>query len=124
MDIRVRELMSEDVVTLRENQTIEEAKRRLYEHKVHALPVVTGDSRVLGIVTKSDLVGQMGGMEIHYIMSTELKMVGPDDPLTAATAVMEQHHVHHVPVVEGETLVGIISTYDLLKLVDRLISEQ
>lgn len=123
MDIRVRELMTADVVTMRENQTIEEAKRRLSEKSIHALPVVGGDKRLVGIITKSDLVGQMGGTEVRLIMSSDLKTVGPDDHVTEATAIMEAHHVHHVPVVEGETLVGIVSSFDLLKLVDKLLAQ-
>lgn len=53
---------------------------------------------------------------LSTIMTTDLYTVGPDDSLGDARRLLLSHRIHHVPVVEGKSLVGLITTYDLFKL--------
>jgi len=53
---------------------------------------------------------------ISTIMTREVVTMGPNDRLTAAKDIFLRHKIHHIPVVEGKKLVGILSSYDLFKL--------
>ncbi len=53
---------------------------------------------------------------ISEIMSTKLVTVGPKDTLKTVKEKLESHRLHHLPVVDGNNLVGIISMTDFLRL--------
>jgi CBS domain-containing protein len=54
---------------------------------------------------------------VRDIMSTQIACVEPDDTVEDCMALMTKKHVRHLPVVEGEAVVGIISIGDLVKSV-------
>lgn len=58
----------------------------------------------------------MRDIPINRIMTTSPVTIGPDDPAVTAKKLLESGDMHHLPVVEHDKLVGIISTSDLLKL--------
>ena len=53
---------------------------------------------------------------ITHIMTTDVKTVGVDEPLSEVRDRLQQNHIHHLPVLDGERLVGILSAVDLMKL--------
>ena len=52
---------------------------------------------------------------LSTIMTTDLITVGPDDNLYTCRKILLRKRFHHLPVVDGENLAGLISTYDLFK---------
>lgn len=58
----------------------------------------------------------MRDIPIGRIMTIDPSTVGPDDSVAAARELLESNGLHHLPVVEGDKLVGIISSSDLMKL--------
>ncbi|MCF8238155.1 MAG: CBS domain-containing protein [Saprospiraceae bacterium] len=53
---------------------------------------------------------------LSTIMTTELITIGPQDTLAKAQELLSTRRIHHLPVVEGKKLVGLLTTYDLFKL--------
>jgi CBS domain-containing protein len=53
---------------------------------------------------------------LSSIMSTNLLTIKPDEPLSKARQILIENNVHHVPVVEGKKLIGMVTAYDLFKL--------
>lgn len=53
---------------------------------------------------------------VSSLMSTKLITVGPEDNLQTVKDILINNRIHHVPVVEGKKMVGLITTYDLFKL--------
>jgi len=53
---------------------------------------------------------------ISAIMTRNVVTVRPDDPLTVVKDILFQKHLHHIPVVNGRKLLGIITSFDLVKL--------
>ncbi len=53
---------------------------------------------------------------ISSIMTRNVITVRPEDPLIAVKNLLFEKHLHHIPVVEGTKLVGIVTSYDLFKL--------
>jgi CBS domain-containing protein len=85
------------------------------------LPVLR-DGRVVGVISARDLVRQpkegdphWPGLTVEDIMSQPAVTVDPDTPLPKATSTMLSHKIGCVPVVEGEVLVGMLTTTDLLR---------
>lgn len=58
----------------------------------------------------------MRDVPIDRIMSTDPATVGPQDSIIHARRLLDNHFIHHLPVVEDGRLVGIVSSTDLLKL--------
>jgi CBS domain-containing protein len=89
------------------------------ENKVSAMPVVDTDDEPIGIVTAVDLLDDLkAGEPISGIMSSPVLTANPYDGPHIAARIMRNHHVHHVVVTQDKQVVGIVSAYDLLKLVE------
>ncbi len=120
-DVTVAELMQSPVMTITKHETIGRARAVMAEHRVSALPVVGPDREPLGIVTATDLVdghGRPDGAPVSTMMSTAPYTVPLRDGPHVAARIMRNHHLHHVVVVDDHQVVGILSTFDLLRLVE------
>ncbi|HEX9531337.1 MAG TPA: GGDEF domain-containing protein, partial [bacterium] len=82
-------------------------------------PIVDGD-RVVGLVTLEDLVGQPPYRPIREVMTVDIVTAPPTARITDASALMDQHHVGRLPIVQDGALVGIVTRGDLLKELGRL----
>jgi acetoin utilization protein AcuB len=98
----VAAVMTRKVITVRENETIENAARQLYRHRIGSLPVVQENNRLLGILTETDIlhafVQILGGME----PASRIEIALPDLPgqLAAAMRILgEDHRLNIVSVV-------------------------
>jgi len=112
----VADLMTADLITIGGAEPIERAADILGGVSVNALPVMNGND-VVGIVTPSDLVGQTPpGEPVSSVMSRNVRVVDINAPATEAARTMRSEAVHHLIAVDGATPVGIISTFDLLRV--------
>ena len=90
---------------------------------IGALVVVSeGGDRILGIVSERDLVRglvehgeHLLALPVSRVMTTSVLTCAPDDRVTAVMARMTRHRVRHLPVVEGNKLVGLVSIGDVVK---------
>jgi CBS domain-containing protein len=91
------------------------------------VPVVTGDARVTGFVSESDVMdalldGRGPDARAADIMSTPVVTVDEFDRLEEVMRVLREHGIHHLPVVRQGRLVGIITPSDLIRfLVEELL---
>ena len=109
---RVEAVMSEPVVVAPED-TLGEVAERLVAHDARAVTVVE-DGHPIGILTTSDVVAasaarvQPAEARARLWMTAEPVTVPPDYPLSAAAVLMGDYGIHHLPVVEGESVVGMV----------------
>jgi CBS domain-containing protein len=93
----------------------------LAEHNIGALVVSHDGSSMLGIVSERDVVRKMrsfdepGRATVEEIMTTDVQVCAPDDSFETLMAIMTEHRVRHVPVLDGESLVGVLSIGDAVK---------
>lgn len=119
MNVTVGELMTSGPMTLTRHQSASHAADLMRRHGVSALPVVGPDGEPLGIVTSSDLLADRPETTpLSNFMSTPVYTVAPADGPHIAARVMRNHHLHHVVVVDHHRVVGMVSAYDLLALVE------
>ena len=110
------------VVTVQPEQTIRQALQLLAEHNIGALVVVDGNARPVGILSERDIVRaavhdetRVFGLTVASIMTRDVVMGVPQDDLTSAGSTMTERRIRHLPVVEKNRLVGIISIGDIVK---------
>lgn len=119
MNMKVDDLMVRDVVVARPTDVVGELRDRMMDNGISALPVVDGAGHPIGIVTATDLLEehppQLGVVEV---MSTKVLVVPRYEDVHIAARVMRNHHIHHVVVTEGREVVGVLSSFDLLRLVE------
>ncbi len=127
----VRERMSTPVVTIPPETPVNEALSLMRQRGFERLPVVER-GRLVGIVTEKHLLlaspspaTSLSMWEISYllskltvekVMSQEVVTVGDDTPIEEAARVMADRGIGGVPVMHGNSLVGIITETDLFKL--------
>ncbi|MEP6807087.1 MAG: CBS domain-containing protein [Chloroflexota bacterium] len=124
---RVRDLMTLEPLTVRDNSPLIRAERVMRESSVSGLPVVDGEGRLVGVVSQTDLMRVASGPDdqawhgnsVASTMTAPGLTVEADASLAAAAAMMVQHHVHRLVVVEanGGRPIGILSTTDLVRAV-------
>ena len=119
MNVTLAEIMQAPVMTITRHETAGHAADMMRTHHVSALPVVGPEGAPLGMVTASDLLADHAeATPISTLMSDKpLTVPGTEGPHVAAR-IMRNHHIHHVIVVEGNRVAGMISAYDLLQLVE------
>ncbi|MEV8099022.1 CBS domain-containing protein [Kitasatospora sp. NPDC085879] len=120
----VGDVMTHAVVAVGRDADFREITDTLQQWQVSAVPVLTGDGRVIGVVSEADLLtaqdrepGTFQGMTAGAMMTTPAVTVHPDSPIAEAGRSMARMHLKRLPVVDAEDcLVGIVSRGDLLKV--------
>jgi CBS domain-containing protein len=115
----VREVMTQNVVTLPGSAPLTDAARRMKESDIGDV-IVTADGNMCGLVTDRDIVVRAiaegrdpQSTTLDEICTHEVATVGPDDSLEQAIGIIREQAVRRVPVVEGGRPVGIVSIGDL-----------
>jgi len=118
----VEHLASRDVLVVRAAASVLEAAQAMSAHRVGALVVVDDAGRPVGIVTTTDLRDRVLvarrdlSAPVEEIMSAPLLTVAARDFCFEALLKMMSHGVHHLPVLDGGRMVGMVSNHDFLVL--------
>ncbi|MFF0777968.1 CBS domain-containing protein [Streptomyces sp. NPDC003720] len=136
---RVNDVMTRAVVAVGRKAPFKDIVERMEQWKVSALPVLEGDSRVIGVVSEADLLpkeefrdsdpdrrtqlrrlpdlAKAGAVTADEVMSTPAVTVHADATLAEAARIMAMRRVKRLPVVNTEgVLEGVVSRSDLLKV--------
>lgn len=119
MHVRVDDLMTPNVIEAGPDDMAGDIRARMLNYKIHALPVVDSDNTPVGIITSGDLVADLPlNTPISQIMTTSVFTVPRYSGVHIAARVMRNHRLHHVVVTHENKVVGILSSFDLLQLVE------
>jgi CBS domain-containing protein len=147
--MRVHQIMTRKVITVKADTAILNAANLMLQHHISGLPVVDEAGRLIGIVSEGDFIcrGEIGtetprirwldflmgagksasdfvrehGRKVGEIMTRDgLCTAAEDMRLEELVQLMERQNIKRVPVVRGETLVGIVTRSDLLRAVASL----
>ncbi|WP_303785976.1 cyclic nucleotide-binding/CBS domain-containing protein [Azovibrio restrictus] len=108
------------LITGHEAMTVREAARRMVEYRVGALPILR-DQRMVGIFTERDALARVmvPGLDpdrtrVAEVMTQNPLSVDIGKSLNHALHLMQNHGVRHLPVLEGQLPVGVVTTRDAL----------
>lgn len=122
--LRVGALMAHDVRTVQPQETLYRARMLMNQHAVKALPVVTDDARVVGIVTVHDLFNlEVVALDpVSKVMSSPVTTVGVDTPVSELVGLMADRGLRHLPVVDDDgRLAGIVTRAELVAVLHRAL---
>ncbi len=118
--MQVGEIMQTDVKTASAGDTFADVARLLHEHGISSVIVKDGE-RLAGIVTERDLVNLVAdGLDPHTVKvgkrmtKRDLETVEPRTDIVEAAEHMAARRIRHLPVVDHDEVVGIISIRDLI----------
>lgn len=125
--MNAKDLMQSHVTTIREDATIEQLCDVLQSAHVNGVPVVNEGGELVGIVSEEDvLFGAMGGAPagpggsgatVAEIMTSPAVCATPETDIVELCRMMWGMRIHHVPIVDGGRLLGIVSSLDLVRAV-------
>lgn len=118
--MKVRELMTGQVVRIDPEESVEVAARTLAQHNVGALPVCTASGKLCGMITDRDLVIRCmaanrtpAQTKVKDIMTSQVISVQPDMEAGVAAHLMGRQQVRRLPVTQEGKMCGMISLGDL-----------
>ncbi len=119
MNAKIESLMNPNVMVAQPHQKFAHVKKVMQEHGISCLPVAGHDGDPVGIVTATDLLDEHpDGLPISQFMSKKVFTVPVYGDPSLAARIMRNHHIHHVVVTHEKEIVGIVSSFDLLQLVE------
>lgn len=116
--MKVREIMSTDIACLKSEDTVERAAQLMKQYNVGSIPVCTHD-RIIGIVTDRDIAvrsvasGEDCRQNIGDIMSKDIVVGSPEMDVRDAARIMSDRQIRRLPIVENNSLVGIVALGDI-----------
>lgn len=144
--MKVSRIMRQPVISLSEDDSLEEAARVMLEHGLRGLPVVDGRGHLCGFVSVSDFLAKEKGIPftkysapqlfgqwlpkegieriyaearetpVKEVMSTPVVSVTEDATVEEVVELMLRRDLNRIPVVRGDVPVGIVARFDLLKI--------
>ncbi|TFF93420.1 CBS domain-containing protein [Candidatus Thorarchaeota archaeon] len=120
--VRARDFMTSLIVAADHDTSVVEAARLMAAEDIGSL-IVTKSDVLAGMVTRREIVGaQLLSDEAYHalvlsdVMTTPVITIGPEADLGQVIALMNQTGERHVPVVEGEAIIGIITATDVIRV--------
>lgn len=131
--LKVSDLMTKELFTLRRNDSLKAARSIMDLKRIRHIPIVSGDEIFEGLLTHRDLLsatiskladidsstqGEIdAGIPVGEIMNSDVRTTTPSTPLKECAYLLLNHKYGCLPVIEdGSKLVGIITEADFLKL--------
>lgn len=101
---------------------VSEAAHLLHEHRIGALLVTDDQSQIQGILSERDIArglalhgGKVGDMKVRDLMTSAVLVCSPEDTLEHLMEMMTNNRIRHLPVMEHDRLIGMITIGDVVK---------
>jgi acetoin utilization protein AcuB len=128
----VKERMTRNPITIRPDTPVTEAQAMMKREKIHHLPVLDKDEKLVGIVSEKDLLyaspspastlsvyemsSLLAKLKVEKVMSKNVVTAAENVPLEEAARIMADSGIGGLPIVRGASLVGIITESDLFRV--------
>lgn len=109
------------VITIGPDEPVSAAIKKLAEYDRGSIPVCNEKGELVGIITERDIVrkcftriNDFANIKVQDVMTRQVAIGVPDDDLNYAISVMKQKRIRHLPIVDNQKVVGMVSMRDLL----------
>ena len=116
--MKIRDIMSRQVASLNTDDSVERAAQLMKDYNVGSIPICTQNS-VVGIVTDRDIAlravarGEDGSQQVKDVMTSNPVVGTPDMDVHDAVRIMSENQIRRLPIVENNSLVGMVSLGDI-----------
>ena len=149
--MRAMDVMTADVITVKENASVRDVAKLLAERGISAVPVVDDDNRIIGMVSEGDLlhrtetgtgrrrswwlelIASTNELAVDYVrshggsvkdvMTRDVISVSDTTPVADIAILLEKNRIKRVPVVRDGRLVGIVSRANLVRALAMTVNE-
>ncbi len=121
----VRELLQDkdyEVLSIKSDKSVYDAMQLMAAKKIGALPVLEA-GKLIGIITERDYPGKAKRLDrplqdvlVKETMTSQVVHVGPEDTTEDCLALITEKRVRHLPVMESDQIIGMISIGDLSRM--------
>lgn len=119
MNAKINDLMITSPITTVPHKSVGHVKEIMTKNGINSVPAVGPENELKGIVTSTDLLDiDNENAPVSSIMSTKVYTVPLYGDIHIAARIMRNHHIHHVVVTNEGKIEGVLSAFDLLKLVE------
>lgn len=144
--MKAKDIMTRQVVTLNPGNSVSHAARILLDHRISGAPVMDDENHLVGMLTEGDLLRrtELGhsprpdvstpegteafihsrGWCVDNAMTRRVTTIEEYLPIEEIARLLDRNHIKRVPVMRGESLVGIVSRSDLLRFIADARPEQ
>jgi CBS domain-containing protein len=132
----VRDYMTKKVFTIRLDKKLIAVREIMNWAHIRHVPVVNATGGLVGIISHRDLLHaaissviaapeaersrHLATVSLVQVMKTDVQIIAPGDPIRQAAMLMRKSKIGCLPVLENDQLVGIVTEYDLLGIVEQL----
>ena len=117
--MKVREIMTKDIASLRSDDSLEHAAQLMKQYNCGSLPVCTQD-KLIGIITDRDITVRSvaTGEDVSHkrvgdVMTNDVVFANPETDVNDAARIMSDRQIRRLPVVENNSLIGIVALGDI-----------
>lgn len=126
--LKARDLMTTDIVTVRDDQDIFEAIKVLMKRRVSGAPVLDGKGELVGFLSEKDCITMLAAGTFHDapsgqvsdLMTREVRTISPDLDIYSIAGIFLRNVYRRLPVVEGGRAVGYVSRRNVLAGIERM----
>jgi len=119
----ISKLLTREIISINENNTIYDAIKLLSKNKIGALPVINNQKTLCGIVSERDIIHAISENKeikfslshINSIMTSKIITCNKDTKSNVLMEMMTTNKIRHIPILENNLLIGIVSIGDVVK---------
>lgn len=118
--MKIRDIMTNNVIGIAPEESVEVAARQLAHYNIGALPVCSADGKLCGMVTDRDLVTRClaanrspAKTKVREVMTSQVVSVKPDMDVGVAAHLMGRQQIRRLPVTENGRVCGMVSLGDM-----------
>jgi CBS domain-containing protein len=120
MSVKAQDLMAAAVIVTGHEETLGEVREKMSTTGISAMPVVDREGTLVGIITATDLVTDFPpALPVSRIMTRKVHTLPVDASARDAARLMREHRHHHIVLMDGDEIAGILSSFDLLRLIEK-----
>lgn len=122
----ISKIMTKDPIAVKPNYNLSKVNEIFNSHRIHHLPVVTEGRKIVGIISKEDILRltsvrdsfsekEFSEIKVGDIMTSDPVVLDTSDTIGLAADIILANAFHSLPVVEDAALVGIVTSHDLIQ---------
>ena len=114
--MNAKDIMTRDIITVSPTMKVKDLAMTLIKNQVSGAPVAGKDGKIIGVVSEADIVAKKG-KDVRSIMSKKVISVSESTPVEEIAQLMTTHAIKRLPVMNGESIVGIVSRADIVSAI-------